>query len=263
MKKTNTSNTVYYGNWMPKKFIIIGICMSIVLIPGVIFVPGLLFRILIGIPALFVLYMLFSACRAYYYFSPEGKNLQGQINNLVADHLNWDGKGSCLEIGCAHAYLSILLAKKYPKAHIIALDYWGKSAFEYTEKQCRINAESEGVAGQIEFIFGSAASLPFKDNSIDAVVSNLTFHEVADFKMKEKHKSFLEALRVLKKGGVFAIQDVFDSKMIYGDFDELMKTLKAEVAELHFYNTIKEAHLPSWLDNPIMMGGIGIFYGRK
>jgi ubiquinone/menaquinone biosynthesis C-methylase UbiE len=110
---------------------------------------------------------------------------------------------------------------------------------------------------------GNAASLPFKDGTIDAVVSNLAFHEVADFKMKEKHKSFLEALRVLKKGGVFAIQDVFGSKPIYGDFDTMQQLLKEQVSELHYYNTIKELNLPKWLNSPVMMEGIGVFYGKK
>lgn len=254
---------VNYGNWMPKKFLVIGGLVSIALLFGVVFVPVMWLRIVIGVFACLVLYMLFIAVRAYWYFSIKGKNLQGTVNNLVIEHLDWSGKGVCLDIGCGNGPVSIQLAKKYPNAQIIASDFWGKSAFEYGEEQCRINAELEQVTERMKFVFANAASLPFEDESVDAVVSNLAFHEVADFKMKEKHKSFLEAFRVLKKGGVFAVQDVFGSKVVYGDFDTLQKVLKEHVSELYYYDTVKELKLPGWLNTPIMIQGVGIFYGRK
>ena len=208
-------NTVDYGNWMPRKFLFIGATTGIGLILGVVFIPVLWLRIIIGIIACFVLYMLFIAVRGYYYFSARGENLQVKIYNLVVEHLDWDGSGTCLDIGCGHAPLSIAIAKKFPGAKIISSDYWGKSAFEYSEKQCRINAQLEKVEEQIEFVHANAALLPFPDESVDAIVSNLVFHEVADFKMKEKHKAFLEAVRVLKKGGVFSVQDVFETHTCY------------------------------------------------
>ena len=49
----------------------------------------------------------------------------------------------------------------------------------------------------------SASKLPFADESFDVVVSNLTFHEVKD--VKDKREVVREALRVVKKGGIFVL----------------------------------------------------------
>jgi len=256
-------SSVDYGNWMPSKFLFIGSFVSIALVGAAILIPFYVLKIIIGIIACLVLYMLFIALRARRYFSDKGKDFQKKINNLVIDHCNWDGSGTCLDIGCGQGPLSIALARKHSSAKVIALDYWGKTGFEYSENQCRINAEIEGVVNRMEFVNASAGSLPFEDESMDAVVSNLTFHEVKDFKMKEKHKSILEALRVLKKGGIFSFQDLFGAKSIYGDFNTLKHLLEKQVSEIHFYDTFNEEKLPRWLNTPFMFEGIGIFYGIK
>ena len=70
----------------------------------------------------------------------------------------------------------------------------------------------------------SASKLPFADGYFDAAVSNLCFHEVAD--AKDKREVIREALRVVKKGGKFAFQDLFLLKPVYGDMDALVATIK-------------------------------------
>lgn len=252
-----------YGNWMARKLMVIGSFFSLVLVLLTIFVPVLWLRIITGILGVIEIMMTAVAFMGYYTFSPKGNNLQETVNNLVIDHLEWDGRGVCLDIGCGNAPLSVKIAKKYPEAKVIASDYWGETQFNFDEKQCQINAKLENVQNQIEFKHANAAGLPFGDESIDAIVSNLVFHEVKDFKMKEKHKAVLEALRVLKPGGVFAFQDLFGSKPIYGDFETLQNNLQGEVSTLHYYDTLNELNLPKWLNTPTLLGGLGIFYGIK
>ncbi len=52
---------------------------------------------------------------------------------------------------------------------------------------------------------GDAKALPFPDESFDAIVSNYVYHNISGY---DKEKLFLETLRTLRKGGVFAINDV-------------------------------------------------------
>lgn len=63
-----------------------------------------------------------------------------------------------------------------------------------------------------------------KDESFDVVVSNFTFHEVRD--ARDKREVIREALRVLRKGGWFSLQDVFLDKRLYGDIADLLETIR-------------------------------------
>ena len=79
------------------------------------------------------------------------------------------------------------------------------------------------VADHIAFQKGDAAKLDFPDETFDAVVSNFVFHEVRT--AKDKRDVVKEALRVLKKGGVFSFQDMFSQKALYGDMEEFVRIL--------------------------------------
>ena len=70
----------------------------------------------------------------------------------------------------------------------------------------------------------SALKLPFKDEYFDAVISNLCYYEVDE--TKDKREVIREALRVIKKGGKIAFQDLFLLKQIYGDTETLVATIK-------------------------------------
>ncbi|MCP4763736.1 MAG: class I SAM-dependent methyltransferase [archaeon] len=265
MKENNNreQEKPYYGNWVPKKIIKIGFFVGFISLILAYFIPIPYLQVGIGGFGIFSLAGTFYMVYAFFMFSPKGGNIQEKIHDLIAYKLPWDGDGICLDIGCGNAPVSIRVAKKYPNAKIIASDYWGETHFEYTEKECSQNAKIEGVIDRFEFKHANAAKLPFDDNSFDAVVSNLVFHEVNDFKSGEKHKSIIEALRVLKKGGVFAFQDLFTWKMVYGDFEILKKNIQKEVTELHWIDTVQELNIPKLLRNPMFLGDIGLFYGIK
>ena len=70
---------------------------------------------------------------------------------------------------------------------------------------------------------GNALSLPFPDESFDAVTSNYVYHNISGH---SKQKLLLETLRDLQKGGVFAIHDIM-SPARYGDMDGFLNTLRA------------------------------------
>ncbi len=120
---------------------------------------------------------------ARYRFSPRGGNIQAKIQGLLIDYLDWDGQGKALDIGCGNGPLTIQIAKRYPQAEAIGIDYWG-TAWEYSKSVCDRNAEIEGVAGQVVFERASASALPYDDEAFSVVVSNLVFHEVRNVRDK-------------------------------------------------------------------------------
>jgi len=178
-------NSPDYGNWVSTKLLYVpgAIClvfMALSLVWPVLAVVGL---------AAIVCFVYFAYAR--YRFSSRGGNIQARIQGLVLEYLEWDGQESAVDIGCGNGALTISLAKKYPQAEVIGLDYWG-GAWEYSKGVCERNARIEGVAERVTFQKASAAALPFADQTFDAAVSNLVFHEVRG--VKDKKELIREAL---------------------------------------------------------------------
>ncbi|MCX6145620.1 MAG: class I SAM-dependent methyltransferase [Ignavibacteriales bacterium] len=244
-----------YGNWVSTKLIYGSIAMSISF-----FVLSSVFPIFVVGTIPFLLSFAYFAY-ARHMFSQRGGNLQAPIRNLVVEHLDWDGEGKVLDIGCGNAPLAIELAKRYPSAQVTGIDYWG-GMWEYSKAVCERNAEIEGVAGRMNFQKASAAALPFEDEYFDAAVSNLVFHEVGD--VKDKRELIKEALRVVKRGGVFAFQDLFLLKRHFGKVDDLVAMIKSwGIKEMAFADTSDSEFIPKALRLPFMVGRIRIIYGKK
>ena len=85
------------------------------------------------------------------------------------------------------------------------------------------NAEVEDVTNT-SFQKGDATKLDFADETFDAVTSNYVYHNITG---ANKQKLLKETLRVLKKGGVFAIHDLMEP-IRYGNMVKFMKELKEE-----------------------------------
>ncbi len=244
-----------YGNWVSKKFIL---------------VPGLLCLVCLGLallaPFVTVLSALFFLVFAYFFlayrrFSPAGGDVQSQIVGLVLDHLEWDGHGQVLDIGCGNAALTLRLARKYPSARVTGIDFWGRN-WDYSRQVCEQNAKIEGVGERVVFQKASASALPFEAGSFGLVVSNLTFHEVSD--TRDKRVLLREALRVVRPGGMFAFQDLFLVEAIYGKPEDLMALVRSwGIRKVEFVKTCDEPFIPSLLKLPFMVGRIGILSGEK
>ena len=176
-------------------------------------------------------------------------------------HLDWNGKGKGLDIGCGNGPLTIKLAQKYADAHITGIDYWGKQ-WEYSKSICERNARIEGVAERVFFQKASASALPFADGAFDVAVSNLVFHEVSG--VRDKKDVLKEALRVVKEGGSFAFQDLFLWKRVYGEVDDLLQAIRSwGIERVDFVDTSDSEFIPKALKLPFMIGTIGRLYGEK
>lgn len=244
-----------YGNWVSKRFIYGPGVIGLVLLA-----LAVIFPILVILAVLFFLVSLYFAY-ARYQFAPGGGNVQDHIIDLVLARLEWTGEGRALDIGCGNAALTIKLARKYPKAHVIGIDYWGKN-WEYSKNTCERNAQIEGVNGRVAFQKASASALPFEDEYFDVVVSNLVFHEVRD--ARDKREVIREALRVVKKGGIFVFQDLFLMKPVYGNTDDLVKAIQSwGIGKAEYIDTRDATFIPRALKLPFMVGTIGIIAGQK
>ena len=198
---------------------------------------------------------------ARYLFARDGRNIQERIVELVLANLNWNGEGQALDIGCGSAAVTIKLAEKYPQARVLGIDYWGER-WEFSKEMCERNAQIEGVRERVAFQKASASNLPFADEHFDAVVSNLVFHEVSD--TVDKREVIREALRVLKKGGKFAFQDLFLMKRVYGDVNELTATVRSwGIRQVEFVRTRNSVFIPWALKLPFMLGAMSILTGEK
>ena len=244
-----------YGNWVPAKLIyipgLLGVAFAALGIVHPLFVLG-------GIPFLGLMIYFTYARRQ---FSPRGGNLEARIRDLLLDHLDWDGEGEALDIGCGNGPLAAAVASKYPSARVTGIDTWG-GMWDYSEKACMRNVILEGVGDRVTFEKASAASLPFDTACFDAVVSNLVFHSVAG--TNDKRELLKEALRVVKKGGKFSFQDLFQVDKLYGNVDEMLRTMRGwGVESVGFVDTSGAAFIPRALKHPMMVGGIGIIHGTK
>jgi SAM-dependent methyltransferase len=244
-----------YGNWVSKRLVYVPGLASFALLGSALFFPVLI------IPAalFFVVFAYFAYAR--YQFSPQGRNVEDRIRELVLAHLDWNGEGRALDIGCGNAALTIKLAQKYPTAQVVGIDYWGRK-WEYSKNTCERNARVEGISDRVTFQKASASALPFSDEYFDAVVSNLVFHEVSD--AADKREVIREALRVVKKGGKFAFQDLFLMKRVYGNVDDLIGVIRSwGMRNVEFVRARDASFIPTALKLPFMVGTIGIITGEK
>jgi SAM-dependent methyltransferase len=244
-----------YGNWMQLKYLYItGVLTIFSLLLSFLYAPIIVLTVLFLGVCIFLSYTRNK-------LSPSGGDLQSKIQELVLEHLNWDGKGNIIDIGCGNGPLTLKAANKYPDACLTGIDYWGVM-WEYSHEICKRNAKIEGVDDRLTFQKASASILPFKDEYFDAAISNLVFHEVKD--TMDKRDVIQEALRIVKKGGAFSFQDLFLDKKIYGDIGELLDTIRSwGIENVEFTSTKNSEFIPTALKLPFVIGNIGIIYGTK
>jgi len=265
----NPVSKPYYGNWVSLKRIrqTFTVFMAFAAAAALLFVFGPQNAGIIVLEALTVFICALSLAAAIYFIytrkllSPEGADIQNKITALVLDHIKWNGEGKALDIGCGSGALVVSIAKRFPEARVTGADYWGGS-WEYAKRQCEKNAALEGVAERTDFVQASASKLPFADGAFDLVVSNLTFHEVKD--ARDKRLLLKEALRAVKPGGYFVLQDLFNIRPYFGEIDGLLALMREWGArEVFFEDTSKSIFIPRALKLAFMAGTIGMIYGRK
>ena len=176
-----------YGNWVPEKalYMLFGavIVLGVIAVAVQVALSEMVIAIIVGVLCILTLVMAIYMLICHEAFAFGKGNMMAGVHEHLIKHLDWDGEGKLLDIGCGAAALTVHCAKAFPKAQITAMDHWGVE-WNYAKEQCEKNAKIEGVADHIAFQKGDAAKLDFPDETFDAVVSNFVFHEVRTAKDK-------------------------------------------------------------------------------
>ena len=220
-----------YKNWMPKGMVLSAVIVTAVFLLLFIifgltgFVSGALKTVLFIV---FLVGTVIGLCVSlwmilmYRTFSYNGKRqMSRQIIEGVAEYIKLPDGGKGLDVGCGSGALAIACAKRNPNASFVGIDRWGKEYASFNKPLCENNAKAEGVTN-VTFSQGDACKLDFADETFDAVTSNYVYHNIPS---NDRQAILLETLHVLKKGGTFAIHDIF-SRSKYGDMQEFVKKLK-------------------------------------
>lgn len=143
------------------------------------------------------------------------------------DHLHIEDAGAILEIGCGGGRNAGELLKRYPAAHVTAVDYSGLSVEKASEYNRKNIAAGRCICQQAD-----VSSLPFAETQFDLATAFETIYFWPGLKA-----CFGEVYRVLKPGGVFLIVNESDGE------DEASKKFEKIIDGMKTYTEkqIKEA----------------------
>ncbi len=257
-----------YKNWMPKGMVLSGFAATAVFL--ILFIVFGLTGIVSGTlkTVLFIVFLagtIIGLCVSvwmillYRAFSYNGKRqMSRKIIEGIAGYVKLPDGGKGLDVGCGSGALAIACAKRNPAAAFIGIDRWGKEYASFNKPLCESNAKAEGVSN-VSFQRGDATQLDFPDESFDAVVSNYVYHNIPG----DRQAYLLETLRVLKKGGMFAIHDIF-SKSRYGDMQAFVKKLKdMGYADVRLIDTTDGTWITKWEAVWMELAGSALLIGKK
>ncbi len=165
---------------------------------------------------------------AIFYNATVAKVLRKPEAKIADDIVGKVNGGTIVDLGSGPGFLSTEIARKSPDLQVCGIDL--------SRQMVKIARHRARGAANAQFVFGNVAALPFRDNSIDLVVSTGVFHH-----LKSAALVFGECYRVLKVGG---------EGWIYDGCPEVFKTpvdrkkLNQEYGFLvsHFGRTVSAIH---------------------
>jgi len=165
---------------------------------------------------------------AIFYNATVAKVLRKPETKIANDIVAKMRSGTVLDLGSGTGYLAIEIARKTPALQVCGIDL--------SRRMVKIARRHAKGVDNARFVFGNAAKLPFKDNSMDLVVSTGASHH-----WKTPRLVFDECHRVLKTGGEAWIYDgcpeVFatpaDRRKLNEEYGFLVGRLGYRVSTLH------------------------------
>lgn len=250
-----------YKNWMPKGMIwsfaaatIVALVLTLIVSIGWLKISFLILTVILAGMTVWTILM-------YRAFSYNGKRqMSRQIIDGVAEYVKLPDGGRGLDVGCGSGALTIAVAKRNPNGKVFGIDRWGAEYASFSKKLCEDNAMVEGVSERTVFAQGDALKLDFPDESFDAVTSNYVYHNIPS---RDRQTILLETLRVLKKGGSFAIHDIF-SKSKYGDMQAFVRKLRdMGYEQVKLIPTDSGRFMTPWEAKWMALSGSAILVGKK
>lgn len=187
-------------------------------------------------------------------------SLSMRILNFICQAVELSPGAVVLDVGCGSGALTNLFAKTHPDCKVIGVDIWsrGRNVYGFSKSQCEENAETEGLSN-VSFRYGDAKKLPFEDGSFDAIISNYVYHNIRG----NKHDMLDESFRVLKKGGCFALHDLF-ALFVFRHFTHYISILKKHGFErVELLDTTKGSPITKHEARKTMLKGSRLLTGIK
>lgn len=129
------------------------------------------------------------------------------VREQLLDTIPWKGNETALDVGCGRGLLLIGAAKRLTTGRAIGIDMGQAGDRSDSSREAALaNALAEDVRDRVEARDGDLRQLPFKDATMDVVVSGLALHNL--YQRAEREKALREIARVLKPGGHVAIMDI-------------------------------------------------------
>jgi len=111
-KPQSAQHSAEYGNWVSKRLVYLPFAV------GIAFAASIYLSVYLIVPAAAFLIVAAYFAYARYLFSSKGRDVQGSIWAMLLGHMQWEGHGRALDIGCGSGAVTILLAKKYQDASV-------------------------------------------------------------------------------------------------------------------------------------------------
>lgn len=127
-----------------------------------------------------------------------GGNDDDKLHNVMVEWVPIEGSPNCIvDLGCGVGQSTTAFKQRFPQAEVHGVDIAAPML-----RYAHARAQSLGV--EVHFTQQDAANLKFADNSVDAVMAMILFHELPQ---DVTRKVVSEAARILKPGGTFTIID--------------------------------------------------------
>jgi arsenite methyltransferase len=140
-------------------------------------------------------------------FHPGGLKLTGQLGRM----LGLSPTSRVLDVACGKGTTAVFLAKEFG-CEVFGVDYGNQNV-----EAARSLAQTEHVETRVQFQHSDAETLPFSDESFDAVICECAFCTFPD-----KAAAAREFFRILRRGGRMGISDLTRSEILPKDLDGLL-----------------------------------------
>jgi len=166
--------------------------------------------------------------------------------SLIADELSKLGdfqEGLAIDIGTGLGDLAIEVGRRYPKLKVVGIDISPKAIEEAANR-----GKAENL-NNVNFQLQDVHSLPFKDMSVDLVVSHGLIHH-----LKNPSTVFSEIYRILKPGALAYLTDLRRDAP-----EEIIREIETSLPlaqAMGFINSIYAAYIPEELKE--MLNNLGI-----
>ena len=132
-------------------------------------------------------------------YEKKGEFLSGELLKFLKPR----SRVMVLDIGSGTGRTAIAIGKSLQYAKVVGIDiYSTRTIYGNSPRRAYENAKLENVRDRVFFNYGSAFSIPFKDQSFDVVTASSVLHL---FREAGRKRAIVEILRVLKGEGRFVV----------------------------------------------------------